>query len=209
MTANRVVLILGAGPRIGTAVAERFANDGYKVAIVSRSSRGVKDASTYFSLKGDLSTPEAIPALFSTVKAEFKSSPSVVVYNAGTLTNPPDQDSVLSAPADSVYSDFKANTISPYVAAQEAVKGWKSLPEDFTKTFIYTGNITNVSIVPMPMMLTIGMGKAASAFWVGLADAMYSKQGFRQVLDPISSMVPNSFSRVDSSMQTNAMKMAR
>jgi len=36
MSTKGVVLILGAGPRIGASVAESFANDGYKVALVSR-----------------------------------------------------------------------------------------------------------------------------------------------------------------------------
>ena len=37
MAANKVVLILGAGPRVGTAVAKKFASEGYKVAVASRS----------------------------------------------------------------------------------------------------------------------------------------------------------------------------
>lgn len=179
MAANLVVLILGAGPRIGSAVAEKFASDGYKVALVSRKGTGSKNAEGHLSLKADLNKPDSIPPLFKAVEAEFAAPPSVVVYNAGTLTPPPDKDSIFSAPAESIASDFNANTISPYVAAQEAVKGWETLPKETKKTFIYTGNITNVSIVPMPMMLTIGMGKSASAFWIGLADAMYSARGYR------------------------------
>lgn len=34
-SSTRVVLILGAGPRIGTSVATKFVNSGYKVAVVS------------------------------------------------------------------------------------------------------------------------------------------------------------------------------
>lgn len=179
MAANSVVLILGAGPRVGASVAEKFASNGYKVALASRSGSGTKTAKGFLSLKADFTKPDSIPALFDAVKTEFHTSPSVVVYNAAALTNPPDKDSILSIPAESVASDLNVNTVSPYVAAQQAVDGWETLPKETKKTFIYTGNIMNVSIVPMPLMLDLGMGKSASAFWVGVADTTFSTKGFR------------------------------
>lgn len=179
MAANPVVLILGAGPRIGASVAEKFASIGYKVAIVSRKGTGTKTDKGFLSLQADFAKPDSIPALFDAVKTEFHTSPSVVIYNAAALTDPPDKDSVLSIPAESVALDLNVNTISPYVAGQQAVIGWETLPKETKKTFIYTGNITNVSILPMPLFLDLGMGKSASAFWIGVAAATYSAQGFR------------------------------
>ncbi|KAI0834765.1 hypothetical protein F5Y06DRAFT_147693 [Hypoxylon sp. FL0890] len=179
MATNLAVLILGVGPRIGTSVAEKFASNGYKVAVASRSGSGTKTAEGVLSLKADFANPDSVPALFDAVKAEFHTFPNVVIYNAASLTNPPDQNSVLSVPAESVASDLNVNTISPYVAAQQAIRGWEILPKGTKKTFIYTGNILNVSILPLPRFLDLGMGKSASAFWIGLADASYSAQGFR------------------------------
>ena len=179
MAANPVVLILGAGPRIGASVAEKFANNGYKVAVASRKGSGTKTTEGFLSLKADFTKPDSIPVLFDAVKTEFHTSPSVVIYNAAALTAPPDKDSALSISAESVASDLNVNTVSPYIAAQQAVSGWEALPKETKKTFIYTGNIMNVSIVPMPLMLDLGMGKSASAFWIGVADAMSSAQGFR------------------------------
>lgn len=179
MAVNPVVLILGSGPRIGASVAEKFASNGYKVAVTSRSGSGTKTAKGFLSLKADFTKPESIPALFDAVKSEFRTFPSVVIYNAAALTNPPDNDSVLSIPAENVALDLNVNTISPYVAAQQAVSGWETLPKDTKKTFIYTGNISNVSIIPMPLILNLGVGKSASAYWLGVADATYSARGFR------------------------------
>ncbi len=179
MAANPVILILGAGPRIGASVAEKFASNGYKVAVASRKGSDTKTTSGFLSLKADFTKPDSIPALFDAVKAEFHASPSVVVYNAAALTPPPDKDSVLSIPAESVASDLNVNTISPYVAAQQAVSGWETLPEEAKKTFIYTGNIANVSILPVPLMLNLGMGKSASAFWIGVADTTFKARGYR------------------------------
>ncbi|KAK9319051.1 hypothetical protein V1517DRAFT_297990 [Lipomyces orientalis] len=174
-----VILILGAGPRVGASVAEKFASNGYKIAVASRSGTGTKTAKGFLSLKADFTKPDSIPALFDAVKAEFHAAPSVVVYNVGTLTPPPDKDSVLSVSAESVASDLNVNTISPYVAAQQAISGWETLSKETKKTFIYTGNALNVSVVPMPLLLNLGIGKSASAFWIGLANASYSAQGFR------------------------------
>ena len=117
MAADPVVLILGAGPRVGASVAEKFASNGYKVAVVSRSGSGTKNAQGFLSLQADFTKPDSIAALFDAVKAEFRTSPSVVVYNAAALTNPADRDSVLSISAESVALDLNVNTISPYVAA--------------------------------------------------------------------------------------------
>jgi NAD(P)-dependent dehydrogenase (short-subunit alcohol dehydrogenase family) len=179
MAADPVVLILGAGPRIGASVAEKFASNGYKVAVASRSEIGTKTLKGILSLKADFTNPGSIPALFAAVKSEFHTSPSVVVYNAAALTSPPEKDSVLSVSAESVALDLNVNTISPYVAAQQAVSGWETLPKETKKTFIYTGNVLNVSIVPTSLFLDLGMGKSASAFWIGFADTTYSARGFR------------------------------
>jgi NAD(P)-dependent dehydrogenase (short-subunit alcohol dehydrogenase family) len=179
MATNPVVLILGAGPRIGASVAERFASNGYKVAVASRSGNGTKNDKGFLSLKADFTKPDSIPALFDAVKTEFRTSPSVVVYNAAALTSPPNKESAFSISAENVVLDLNVNTVSPYVAAQQAVSGWETLPNETKKTFIYTGNILNVSIVPVPLMLDLGMGKSASAFWIGLADTTYLARGFR------------------------------
>ncbi|KAF7519878.1 hypothetical protein G7054_g12962 [Neopestalotiopsis clavispora] len=162
MASKPVVLILGAGPRVGLSVAKKFASSGYSVALASRSGSGARNDQGYLSLKADFTKPDTVPGLFAAVKSEFQSAPSVVVYNAAALTAPPNQDSVLA-----------------YVAAQEAVFGWETLPKEAKKTFIYTGNILNTVVLPFPMMVNLGMGKSASAYWIGTADGLYSNQGFR------------------------------
>lgn len=74
--------------------------------------------------------------------------------------------------------------VSPYIAAQQAVQAWEGLPQDARKTFIYTGNILNVTMVPVPLILNLGMGKSASAYWVGVADTLYTPRGYRYVSFP-------------------------
>lgn len=175
-----VALILGAGPRIGLSVATKFANLGYSVATVSRSGTGQVAENGTLSIQADLSDLDAIPGIFTQVNAAFQAFPSVVVCVNGALTPPPDNN-IFAVPPERVAFDFKVNTIAPYVAAREAVKGWATLPKDIKKTFIYTGNSTNVQIIPMALMLDVGIGKSASASWVGLADTLLSPNGYRSV----------------------------
>ncbi|WAO96643.1 Hypothetical protein NCS54_01432400 [Fusarium falciforme] len=179
MATRPVLLILGAGPRIGASVADRFALDGYKVAIASRSGTDSKNEKGFLSLKADLGKPDSIPAIFDAVKAEFHAAPSVIVYNAPAYTYPPDKDSVFSIPVESFVADLNVNTVSPYVAAQQAVAGWETLPQESKKSFIYTGNILNTSVFPVAMMLDLGVGKSASSYWIGAADILYKTRGFR------------------------------
>lgn len=174
-----VVLILGSGPRVGASVAKMFAANGYSVALASRSASNSKTVEGYLSVSVDLSEPASVPVAFEAVKAEFKVPPSVVVYNAGAFTSPPNE-AMFELPVQSVIADLNVNSVSAYVAAQEAVKGWKSMGKE-TKVFIYTGNMMNQIILPMPAMTTLGMGKSASAYWIGAADTLHSSLGYRLV----------------------------
>ncbi|KAI9150097.1 NAD(P)-binding protein [Paramyrothecium foliicola] len=179
MASNLVALILGAGPNVGASVASKLASNGYKIAVASRSGNGTKNADGYLTLKADFTKPESIPALFESVKKEFNAAPTVVVYNAAALYSPPVEDSVLSIPLENFVSDLSINTVSPYAAAQQAVAGWETLPKNTKKSFIYTGNALNTTILPVPLLLTLGVGKSASAHWLGLADALYAPKGYK------------------------------
>lgn len=211
MAPNLVALILGYGPGIGASVAKKFASNGYKVAVASRSGNGSQTAEGFLSLKADFTQPDSIPALFDIVKSEFQAAPSVVVYNAAVRTPPLDKDNVFTTPTEAIVSDLNINTVSPYVAAQQATKEWEALPKELKKTFIYTGNILNTVVLPSPMMMTLGMGKSASAYWIGVADAQFSAQGSRQVpLEmPSESQVSNVLGATDSFMLTSVTLTAR
>jgi NAD(P)-dependent dehydrogenase (short-subunit alcohol dehydrogenase family) len=155
---------------------------GYLIATASRSGSGTKNADGVLTLKADFTQPSSIPSLFTQVHSTFSTYPSVVVWNAASMTAPPVSDSIFSVPEEKFVSDLTVNTVSPYVAAQEAVQAWEKMGEEGgKKVFIYTGNILNQKILPFPLMLTLGVGKSASAHWLGLADATYKAKGYRYV----------------------------
>jgi NAD(P)-dependent dehydrogenase (short-subunit alcohol dehydrogenase family) len=75
-----VLLLIGAGPNIGAAVAKKFADNGCKVALAARSlSSGIQE-NGYLHVKADLSNPESVPQIFRSVR-ENHGIPNIVVYN--------------------------------------------------------------------------------------------------------------------------------
>ncbi|KAI0199815.1 hypothetical protein F4808DRAFT_201052 [Astrocystis sublimbata] len=179
MAAAPVVLILGSGPRVGACVAQKFASSGYKVAVTSRNAPEGKTPEGYLSLRADFTKPDTVPAVFEAVKAEFKAPPTVVVYNAAALEFPPEADSPLSISSEKFTIDLNVNAISPYVAAQQALAGWDSLPKGTKTAFIFTGNILNTVVAPMTEFTNLGVGKSAAAYWIGVADMAYTSRGYR------------------------------
>jgi NAD(P)-dependent dehydrogenase (short-subunit alcohol dehydrogenase family) len=179
-TTKPVALILGAGPNIGTALTHSLSALDYRIALASRSGTNTLHPNGTLSLSVDLTSPSSIPSLFTTITEKFGTPPSIVIYNAAALTPPPDTDSVLSVPVEQFSQDLMVNTVAPYVAAMEAVKAWEGMGEEGgKKTFVYTGNALNGMVMPVALMLTLGVGKSASAHWVGLADALYKARGYR------------------------------
>lgn len=75
-----IILILGAGPRIGTSVAKAFAAKGYKVALTSRKASEANNTANEIHIQCDFADPGTIAKAFSQVK-ELVGIPSVVVYN--------------------------------------------------------------------------------------------------------------------------------
>ncbi len=75
-----VLLVIGAGPNVGAAIAKKFASKGYKVALAARSfSEGIQPDG-YFHVKADLSNPENVPRIFREVR-KTHGTPNIVVYN--------------------------------------------------------------------------------------------------------------------------------
>jgi len=81
-----VILIIGAGPNVGAAVAEKFAGNGYKVALAARSLSSGIQPNGYLHVNTDLSNPENVPSIFREVKKSF-GIPNIVVYNGVTFSS--------------------------------------------------------------------------------------------------------------------------
>ncbi|KIW02358.1 uncharacterized protein PV09_06180 [Verruconis gallopava] len=173
---NRVLFILGAGPKIGFSVAQAFAANGYKVALASRSIEDGMREDGLFGVNLDLTKPEMVESAFEKVEKQF-GVPSVVVYNAA-LRNALEADDPLSGiDLDQVQQEWAVNVTSALFSAKYAVRGFKRLPESASKTFIFTGNKLNTFI--SPAVTTFAMGKTAIAQLIRNASVAYRKQGIK------------------------------
>ncbi|KAK6083604.1 short-chain dehydrogenase [Seiridium cupressi] len=162
------VLVIGAGPNIGLAVAKTFAGAGYKVALASRSK--ATDLYTHFTF--DASKPETVPQLFEGVRKDL-GDPKVVVYNAAARTATPDNP--FSLTLEQFQSDFNVNAASVYAAAKEAVDGFARTGPG--STFIFTGNKLNVW--GQPQTLAFGMGKSATAHLARAGSKSFEGKGYK------------------------------
>jgi NAD(P)-dependent dehydrogenase (short-subunit alcohol dehydrogenase family) len=171
-----VALIFGAGVNIGTALIKEFTKAGYRVAAVSRNTTAADAAGAHFSTSADLSNPSSIPTIFTRVRDEFNTFPSVIVWNAATRTPSPDRSNIFSVPVQSLEKDLAVAVSSPWAAANEAVKNWT---EGQKGVFIYTGNIMAKGVFPHPDFTTLGTSKRAASYVIEAADAMYKAKGWR------------------------------
>jgi NAD(P)-dependent dehydrogenase (short-subunit alcohol dehydrogenase family) len=81
---SQVILILGAGPNVGSHVAKAFASKGYKVALAARKAKEADNTPDQVNIPSDLSDPNSVVNAFSKVKA-LLGLPSVVVYNGKNI----------------------------------------------------------------------------------------------------------------------------
>lgn len=192
MSNQAVALIIGAGPNIGHHVALALSK-GYKVALASRSTKKDEEGLNRFHFQVDLVNPSSLPALFSDVK-KVLGTPSVVIYNGKCVSTVTSAYTDLVLPASaSIHNepkspfsislpdftrDLNINTVSAYAAAQQATLGFEQLPDSAARTFIYTGNIMNNNYVIGPLM-TLGVGKSATAHLIQAAVAAYADKGFK------------------------------
>ncbi|KAK0284506.1 hypothetical protein LTR35_000884 [Friedmanniomyces endolithicus] len=179
----KVALILGAGPNIGDAIAARFAANGYQISLAARSiSTGISNKTGFLGIQGDLSDPHVVRSVFRTTIQHF-GPPNVVVYNvAHRLLTPPDDP--LSATLDDLEASRKAGLDSAFIAAQEALKGFRTFAAGTPTAFIYTGNTLNQ--IAIPGVLPFALAKTAAAMLMEYAANAYGKDGYKYGLPALN-----------------------
>ncbi|RMZ77280.1 hypothetical protein DV737_g4466, partial [Chaetothyriales sp. CBS 132003] len=174
-TKSPVVLILGAGPNIGQAVTRTFASRGYKVGLAARSLKEADSTENQLNIPSDFSKTDDVVDAFTKVKKAF-GIPSVVIYNVSAVHFTPADEPLALSFADFSH-DTTINIHSAFVAAQQAVSGFAQLPASAARTFIYTGNVLNVAI--LPRFLSQGVGKSGAAHMIWAASEAYKDRGYK------------------------------
>jgi len=152
------LLLIGAGPGVGAAVARRFGREGFRATLTSRGggaeqlAAGLREegmsVSTLVSDVGDLDDFRAtLSRLYDAPDA-----PAVLVYNASALV----PDGILTSSVDHLRETYDVDVVGGVVAAQIAAPVMRAAGSG---TILFTGG--GFADYPIPAFATISMGKAA------------------------------------------------
>jgi len=114
-SAGRVVLITGGSRGIGLACAQRFAEQGDRVAVTYNSSPPPEG---FFGVKCDVTSTDEVDAAFAAVEEHFGSGVQVLVSNAGVTKD----GLLLRMTEDDFASVLDANLTASYRVAKRAAK---------------------------------------------------------------------------------------
>jgi short-subunit dehydrogenase len=141
------------------AVARRFAEGGYRVTLVARSTDGLSDLAHNLADTGaqvdtiaaDASDPAGLGARMAELYNE-QGAPGLIVYNA--VMGAPDK--LLNSSVEHLQTAYSVDVISAIVVTQVAAPAMKAAGSG---TVIVTGG--GFADHPIPALATVSLGKAA------------------------------------------------
>jgi short-subunit dehydrogenase len=153
------LLLVGAGPGLGLAVARRFAVGGYRVTLLARKTDRLGELAQSLDDTGaEINTIEADASDSDDLRARMTElygsdgAPGVVIYNA--VMGAPDQ--LMSSTAAHLQTAYAVDVIGAIVIAQVAAPAMKAAGFG---TIVVTGG--GFADHPIPALATISLGKAA------------------------------------------------
>jgi short-subunit dehydrogenase len=183
------LLLVGAGPGLGSAVARRFAAGGYRVTLAARSAdrlgelaRSLDDTGAEINTaEADASNPEDLRARIAELYRD-EGAPGVVIYNAvlgapgvviyNAVLGAPDR--LLTSTAAHLQEAYAVDVIGAIVVAQEAAPAMKAAGSG---TIIVTGG--GFADHPIPALATVSLGKAALRSAATMLSADLGPDGIR------------------------------
>ena len=153
------LLLVGAGPGLGSAVARRFAVGGYRVTLLARKTDRLGELAQSLDDTGaEIDTIEADASDSDDLRARMTElygsdgAPGVVIYNA--VMGAPDQ--LMSSTAAHLQTAYAVDVIGAIVIAQVAAPAMRAAGFG---TIVVTGG--GFADHPIPALATISLGKAA------------------------------------------------
>ncbi len=119
--ADKVAVVVGAGPGLGAALARRFADGGYRVAVARRQTDDITGLAKEIGGKAyacDAADHDAVTALFDGVTADL-GTPTLVSYNAGAYS----PGSVLEITAEEFERCWRIGCLGGFNVGQAAARG--------------------------------------------------------------------------------------
>ena len=174
---HRHLLLVGAGPGLGMAVAHRFAEGGYRVTLVARSTDGLghlvdslaDTGAQVDTIGADASEPEALRTRMTELYNEH-GAPGLIIYNA--VMGAPDK--LLSVSVEHLQTAYAVDVISAIVMTQVAAPIMRAAGSG---TIIVTGG--GFADHPIPALATVSLGKAALRSAATMLGADLESDGIR------------------------------
>jgi short-subunit dehydrogenase len=147
------------GPGLGMEVARRFADGGYRVSLVARSTDGLRGLADDLAgtgaqidtISADASDPEALGARLAELYSEH-GTPGLIIYNA--VMGAP--ETLLSSSVEHLQTAYAVDVIGAIVVTQVAAPAMRA---SGSGTIIVTGG--GFADHPIPALATVSLGKAA------------------------------------------------
>jgi short-subunit dehydrogenase len=156
---DRHLLLVGAGPGLGLAIARRFGVGGYEVTLVARNLDGLGNLANDLADTGaeintiaaDASDPDGLRDSIGGVYRRH-GAPGLIIYNAAM--GAPDQ--LLSSSVAHLQEAYAVDVIGAVVVAQVAAPAMRAAG---LGTIMVTGG--GFADHPIPVLATLSLGKAA------------------------------------------------
>eukprot|EP01119_Soliformovum_irregulare_P013607 TRINITY_DN3641_c0_g1_i1.p1 TRINITY_DN3641_c0_g1~~TRINITY_DN3641_c0_g1_i1.p1 ORF type:complete len:217 (-),score=63.79 TRINITY_DN3641_c0_g1_i1:49-699(-) len=154
---SKVAVVIGAGPGIGLAVAERFAREGFSIGLISRSEEKLKEYAKNFQSKVavapvDVSDESSLRAGLASIEKELGSI-DVLVFNAASFNG---RGKGLNTTADELVDEFKVGVAAAFSAIQAVTPHMKEKKQG---TILLTGG--GLALHPNYAVVGLSLVKAA------------------------------------------------
>jgi len=139
MSQAKVAAVLGVGPGLGAAIAQRFAHEGFAVGLLARSQDQLGQIQTDIEQSGgqavsvtaDATDPASVETAFQTVRSRF-GAPEVFIYNAGIFQ----VSGILELTPEQFEQSWKVNCFGAFLGAQQVLP---AMVERQQGTILFTG----------------------------------------------------------------------
>lgn len=156
---DKVCAIVGAGPGISMAVAQRFGREGYKIALIARRSDKLNDYIralseqdiTAESFEADAGVIESLNSVFEQIKSKL-GIVDVLIYNAAVTR----QGNASTLELNTLMDDFKVNVGGALISSQQVIPDMRVMGQG---TILFTGG--GLALNPYPDRAALAIGKAA------------------------------------------------
>lgn len=155
---KKILTIVGMGPGISNAVAEKFAKEGFAIAMIARNEKRLADYKSKFDKRGvetyqiaaDAGDENSLVSAFQKIHSDFGNT-NVLHYNVFSFR----EGKPMDLKYNDVINDFKVNVAGALLSAQQV------LPTMLVKkegTLLFTGG--GLAIEPYPIYTSLAIGKA-------------------------------------------------